>query len=326
MKKFATLVIATLALSLSAAATKYTLTNGNFGSQTASISFSNGDVIEVPAGKNVSFTSTQTISQDITLDIYGTLKMTPGNKILTLGSGTLVNIYNGGTLSGSDADQRLVIGTNNVFNGAGEVNSTGATLTATSTSMGFASATPLPISFMSFDVTTNASGTKLSLVWTAVNDKDEASMFTIEQSIDGRNWISVANIAATAAAHRAASYSYELEVPKATKTAIYRIRYEGADAQAEYSAARSVAVNNKSAEATAVVSTAGNSIRVSINGLADAHATVYVTTLDGRIIYNQDYTSATGETLSILTNSPGMYVVTATDNLSFRTSQKVVLQ
>lgn len=318
MKKLASLVIAGLVLSATATATTYTLSNGNFGSQTAAISFVDGDIIDIPAAAKVSFTGTQTINKAITLDIHGELKMTPGNKILTLGNGSLVNVYNGGELSGASAAQQLVIGTNNVFNGASTVSSTGSTMTATASSIGFSSmATPLAIKLISFDA--KAVNNTIVLNWSAVNDRDEAASFSVEQSTDGKNWEVVATEAARGAAHQTVSYTKELAAPQGTKTAIYRIAFEGDNGKRTYSATRTLTIATRT-EVSATITAAAGQINISLQG-QNENTQVFVSTMDGKLIAAQRYSEA----LSISTPNSGMYLITITDNSSFKNAQKVVM-
>jgi hypothetical protein len=322
MKQITTIVVALLVLSGTARATTYTLSNGNFGSQTSAITFTSGDVIEIPSSTNVSFTTTQTISTDVDLNIHGTLMMTPGTKILTLAAGSEANIYPGGTLAGNDANQRLIIGTLNVFTGSDDITATDSVLTATE-SYGFLSGgSPLPVSLLSFDAAAK-SGSMITLNWTAIND-GTSSVFTVEQSTDGYSWMDVASVNATGARHETIAYALELQAPTGAKALVYRLRYVGSEGRIAYSASRSLSVGSSKQDVTAAINTSGTDIRLSLNGLvADGSTHIYVTTTDGRVVYNQAYTSAT--TISIPTYVPGLYIVTVTDHASFRIAQKVAL-
>ena len=325
MKHLASIVAALLVLSGTAGATTYNLTNGNFGSQTGTISFASGDVINVPAATNVSFTSTKTINTDVTLNIHGTLMMTPGTKILTLAAGSVANIYPGGTLAGNDADQRLVIGTNNVFFGSYDITATTSVLTATGTSSGFAlsGGTPLPIRLISFNASMK-SGSMVSLNWSAIND-GPASVFTIQQSTDGRNWTDEAEVSTSGSDHETVNYTHQLAAPKGVKTLVYRLRFTDNDGHTAFSPSSSVNAGSSIQEASTVISTNGNTIKLQINGIvADGSTYIYLSTMDGKLAHEQAYTSA--EDISIPTFVRGVYNLTVTDNKNYRITQKIVMQ
>jgi hypothetical protein len=174
---------------------------------------------------------------------------------------------------------------------------------------------------VSFEVTNAAN--KVMLSWTAVNDQDETTLFTIEQSTDGKNWEPVATEASRGAAHQTISYSRQLAMPKSTKTAIYRIAFEGTNGEKSYSAAQSVSVAN--AEVTATVSNVGSEIRVKVSMAANEAVSVYVSTMDGKLIYNQAFSTTDAQNIAIPTSTPGMYIVTVTDNKSFKIANRIAL-
>jgi hypothetical protein len=320
MKLLTTVTCSIILLTVQANATKYTLSNGNFGNQTSGMSLANGDVIEIPSGSNVTFTSSQTINQDITLDVKGTFNMTPGNKILTLSCGGVANVYPGGTVSGSDASQKIIICSNNVFAGTSTVTSTTTTLTATSNSVGFMSISPLPLKFISFDA--RLQSTAVSLQWTAMND-GPATMFAIQQSTVGKSWNDIAKVKATGADHETVSYSYDAPAPRSA-TAIYRLRYLGTnETEVVYSSSRLVNTGKVSNETSAVIGADAGRIQIALNAAERRSATtIMIATIDGRVLYNRQYSPET-TSITIPVNEPGILAVTVTDGNSFRITQKV---
>jgi hypothetical protein len=324
MKHFASVVTSVMVLASSASATTYTLSNGNFGSQLGSTTFANGDVINIPPSTNVSFTATRTINVSVELNIAGTLNMTPGTKILTLAAGSEANIYPGGTLAGNDADQRLIIGTNNVFLGSGDITAGSDTLTATAYSFGFMTGggTPLPIRLLSFDASVR-SGYMVNINWSAIHD-GPASLFNIEQSIDGSSWKNIAVVNARGGDQETVYYSHELQAPRDVKTLLYRLRMQDNDGLITYSSSRSVNAKASAQEATATISTVGNELRLHISGVtADGKSHITVTNMEGKLVYRQAYTST--EAISIPTYTPGLYIVTVTDNASYRIAQMIFM-
>jgi hypothetical protein len=324
MKKLYCLLAALLLMAGTANATKYSLINGNFGSQVNGVSFANGDTLEIASGASVTYNSNMTIGANIVFDIRGSFNMNGNNKVLTLGAGSIVNLWPNAAIAGSSATQQLFIGTKNVFDGAQTINSSYFVLTATG-SQNFWVGAPLPLHFLSFDATLRSVST-VRLAWTATND-GPATAFMIEVSTDGKRWNDAARVAARGGAHETVGYVHELQTPISAKTAMYRIRYDGGNgAAAVYSKIRTVTVNSLGhANPMATVTTAGNEIKVSLTEIVvGGSAHVIVTSLAGKTIYNQPYNAA--EVLNIPVFMPGMYVVTVTDNVSFKVAQKVVLQ
>lgn len=325
MKQLYTLALALLVPGISAQATTHTLSNGNFSNQTSAMTIADGDIIKIPAGANVSFTATNTINHDVTLEIRGNFIMTSGTKTLTLDAGSVVKVYPDGSLSGASAAQRIIIGTNNIFTGDGSVGNSTDTFTATGSSMGFiTSSTPLPLKFLSFDASLSSS--QVSLNWSAVND-GPANAFMVQQSTDGKSWSDVAMVKATGGDHEAVSYTYQLEAPKGAKTAIYRIRYTGKRSEeVVYSSARAVNLGGvDQASPTVVVSATAGDIKVQPLGIeGTANSRVFVTSVDGRVIYDQALVS--NASLSIPARIPGMYIVTISDDFSYKITQKVMVQ
>lgn len=321
MKKLFTLFALSFALVTAANATKYTLSNGSFN--IASLNLKDGDTLEIPTAGNVTMSASTTISARIVFNIYGNLNITGSNKTLSLSSNSsIINLYPLGSISGTS--NSITIGSNQVFNGTAITNNTNAVMTANGLTNGFGGGgTPLPLHFVSFDARLSASTVVLN--WSAVNDGPNG-LFTIQLSTDGKSWNEVATEAAQGEDHQTISYSQELEAPKGTKIAIYRIAYTSTTGEVIYTQARSLSLNNTVVAAEPVVSVvaANNNIQVRISGVAqDGQTRLFVTSLGGQIISNQTL-SADG-VVNIAVPASGMYIVTTTDNHSFKNSQKVVL-
>jgi hypothetical protein len=322
MKLFTTVAFGIMMFGLHANATTYTLSNGNFGNQTSSLSLADGDVIEIPAGSNVTFTTSQTISEDVTLNVKGTFNMTPGNKILTLSCGGVANVYPGGTVSGSDASQKIIICGNYVYYGNTTVTTSTSTLTATSSSSGFMTMSPLPLKFISFDAAVKPSGVSLS--WTAVND-GPANSFTVQQSPDGKSWNDLSVVMARGTDHETVSYTYDVAAAR-TGTAIYRVRYTGTnETEVVYSASRLVNFGGASRQTTAAIGADAGRIQIGLSAEEGRGATtVIVSAMDGRVIYTGEY-AADKSSFSIPVSVTGIVAVTITDGTSFKIARKVAI-
>src|SRR5215217_5787453 len=188
MKLTFTAILLLHALGLQAAS--YTLANGTYESQAPTLV--NGDIVKIPPGIVVTTTSVLTLP-DITFNIAGTFtfeNVSPKPK-WTLGSGSVINVFSGGTISSSGASPaiQLTIGSNTVYDGA-DPPVTGPA-TATSSSSGFQSNTALPLKLTGFTIAVENNEARLK--WTAVDD-NVASVFRIEKSAAGTEWASLGSI------------------------------------------------------------------------------------------------------------------------------------
>src|SRR4051794_16840735 len=75
-----------------------------------------GDTIVIPAGRTISFTTTESLN-GVIIKIAGTLNMSGASK-LNLDNASLIKVYPGGTITGQSNSDQITIGTTHVFKGA----------------------------------------------------------------------------------------------------------------------------------------------------------------------------------------------------------------
>src|SRR5687768_6367281 len=78
----------------------------------------NGDTVVIPAGKTLVIDDNQNIAITIYVKIYGTLKLYGGGSKLNIGSSSIIVLFDGATIMGSNNNSQVItIGANTVFNG-----------------------------------------------------------------------------------------------------------------------------------------------------------------------------------------------------------------
>lgn len=260
-------------------AASYTLTDGTYESQAPALV--NGDIIKIPAGVVVTTTSVLTLP-DITFNIAGTFTFqnaSPKPK-WTLGSGSIINVYSGGTINSSAVSPaiQLTIGSNVVYNG-GNPPVTGPA-TATSSSSTFQSNTSLPLKLVNFSVAVINNEARLK--WTAIND-NIAAAFHIERSASGKEWISVGHIQTEGNASLT-DYSFT-DNSRQFNAAYYRLAYDNGSGLTVYS---SVLKADFIKNSQPVVLVKNDAVDITFKN-SDSHLrTVTITDLSGNQHYQVD--------------------------------------
>lgn len=144
-----------------------------------------GDILIIPSGCTVSITAGVNITNSITLSVYGTLNFSSAGSSLDMNSGSLINVYSSGKITGVSNSNQIKIGNgaadlvaNGTFPGPFVVNSTGTVST-------------VPIELTSFNTTCYSEGVQLN--WTTATEINN-DYFVIERSEDALTWETIAKI------------------------------------------------------------------------------------------------------------------------------------
>jgi hypothetical protein len=338
MKKLITsalLSIGFLLFSLNASATTL-YASGSMATFLSNNTISAGDTIVIPADSTLTLSGGNStffiIAPNVVLNIYGTLAFTQGSVELHLsGANSRINIYPTGEITSTANSNKIFLCTNTTptyqgstrFGGAASGVYVATCANPTFTLLLPPPINPLPLKIISFDAAAKTS--VVALKWTAVND-GPANAFTVQQSTDGKSWSNIASVKATGGDHETVSYSYDALAPKAA-SAIYRVRYMGNnESDVVYSAARLVNLGGISNQTSAIVGAESGRIQIGLN-IVDARnaTTVMISTVDGKVIYNQQYGTDVNS-ISIPVTAAGVLFVTITDGASFRIVRKVAIQ
>jgi hypothetical protein len=322
---------------LHANATTYYLsgTPSNSSALQGYANYQNGDTLTILPNTTLTLqggNNTFVISQDVVLNIYGTIDFNQGSVELKLtGSGSIINIYPGAEVTSTANSNKILLCTNttpvyqgsNRFGGPTSGVYVSTCANPTPTLLLPPPVNPLPLKIISFEATAKSS--IVSLKWTAVND-GPANAFTIEQSTNGKSWNSIGQVKATGGDHETVSYSYDAIAPK-TATAIYRIRYTGTnEAEVVYSSAKLVNLGGISNQTSAIVGVESGRIQIGLNIVDGRNATsVVISTVDGKVIFNQQYATEVSN-INIPVSASGVLFVTVTDGASFKIVRKVAIQ
>ncbi|MDF2451310.1 MAG: putative aggregation factor core protein MAFp3 isoform [Bacteroidota bacterium] len=141
------------------------------------------DVLTIPVGCTVTVTSSFSIFNNIKINIYGQLRFT-GNEHLTMnGCNSVVEVYPGGSISGSSNSQQIKICGGNDWDGGYGTSYGPFTVTQNGNN--------LPIELLNFSGT--CQGENVLLKWSTATEKNNA-YFEIEKSYNGAEWIAVNKI------------------------------------------------------------------------------------------------------------------------------------
>ncbi|MBB4602148.1 hypothetical protein HNQ93_002283 [Hymenobacter luteus] len=172
---------------------------------------------------------------------------------------------------------------------------------------------PLPVQLVSFGGQATPTGTDLA--WQTAQELNSAA-FEVEASPDGRTFQTVGRVAAAGTSAQARRYSFR-HTTGGTGTRYYRLRQLDLDGSSTYSAVVTLAVQQKSRPAVRVTAApnpfgATLQLRLSPTEALPTHGTVQLTTLDGRVLYQQDMSGLLRQPVVALPGLPalpaGVYV------------------
>lgn len=187
------------------------------------------------------------------------------------------------------------------------------------TSFGYFSATdilaPLPVSLTHFDATLSANDALLN--WSTASENN-SSLFDIERSLNGSNFVSIAKVKASGNTNEMTNYHFD-DVNAASlftqsNTIYYRLKMVDKDGSFTYS---DIAMVNRKLNALGTVNVYpnpfNNELNITMNSLKDATAKIEVVDIQGRIVLTKSANVFKGDnkiTVSELSNlNSGIYFV-----------------
>ena len=192
-----------------------------------------GDTVIIPAGDTISVkTNVYNSLPNIVIKVYGTLHFNSGGK-LELGILAKIIVYSGGFISGSSPSEVIKINGISKYKGDSDGTIVGpaySDILSGASPAGF-SLSILPVKFQSFTAQTN-NKKQASFTW-VVSDESQIAFYTLEKSVDNRNWKTV-RIQNAATSQQANTYS-DTDSFLATGISYYRIKAEGYTGDLYYS-------------------------------------------------------------------------------------------
>lgn len=185
---------------------------------------------------------------------------------------------------------------------------------------------PLPVQLTTFEA--NVLGNSVSLNWqTEVELNNE--MFLVEQSLDGRTFNEIGQVAGKGTTIEPQSYRFEVENPR-NGIAYYRLKQIDFDGQFEYSPIISVQFKGNNTEIGDFYPNPSplGFVNLMINAQDDQEIEISVIDLTGKLVMNQVHSISNGDSrmdLDFSSLDPGMYMIRI-GNDSNATYRKLIIQ
>ena len=157
-----------------------------------------GTILEIPAGCTVTVTGVLSISNVITIVVYGQLRFPSSGDKIQAPNGTIVDVKSGGSIYGSSNSNQITIGpggsdftaSGGTYNGPFVVNQSGNNL---------------PIKLLNFDGTCVNNGVEFN--WSTATEKNN-NYFLIEKSLNGYDWAFVTKVTGSGTSETTKNYSF----------------------------------------------------------------------------------------------------------------------
>jgi len=294
--------------------------NGNWGSNSTwdlNRTPQNGDTIVIPSNITVLFNADQNLN-GVLIKVYGTLSMTGGRK-LNLDTASVIKVYPGGKIMGSGASDQIRLGTNHIFSGNSPA-IVGPMYADVTTGSGFSPMSVMPVVFISFYLSKENNGIKIS--WSTASEVNN-DHFEILRSYDGINFVSITTVPGKGNTSSISYYSFT-DTKMSSPTAYYRIKQ--VDVNGTYSLTAISSIKNSEENNIAeIFATSNRNITVKFNSVQTA-VSVRVINMNGQAVSQQSFNQANYIAFQLNNVGPGVYVVQVIDKNNNAQSKKILLQ
>jgi hypothetical protein len=281
----------------------------------------NGDIIIIPAGITVTITpNINTPGNSLTIYIYGTLNFVGGGAKLTINSSSNIVVYAGGMITSTGSpSQTLSIGSNTVYQG-NQAPIVGAQYANNTTGSGFMPFIPLPVKFISFSL---AYKSNCVLIQWSTSEEINSYNYTIERSINGTNWFSIAEIASSGNSNSVKNYSYTDDYVIQGKV-YYRIKQTDISGYYTYTPIKALTSGSLKMTDIKIYSTGQSSIILQFPQLINDYIQVRIFSVNGQLISVTQLNKPFGQMI-INTNKKGNYIISVSDNKNINVASQVIL-
>ena len=311
------ILITPMLLSFGAPVIKAVINNGNWSSNSTwdlNRVPQIGDTVSIPTGKTVIISNFETVNGFLYIKIYGVMKMSSGK--LDIGNTGVIMVYTGGKISGTGCScEQIRIGGTKKYKGDPDV--LGPQYASSSTS-DFDPFIALPVKYISF--TLNYTNNNVLVQW-STSDEVNASMFQVERSFDGSDWIALTSISAIGNSADVTNYSYT-DKNISARVIYYRIKEIDMDGKFTYTAVRSL----KTEIANAGVQILSFQNQVLLQFASEIRGTVMVQfiSLSGQVIDKQMLHNPSGQ-MVLSSKIKGNCIVSLSDDQSFHVARQIIL-
>ncbi len=262
-----------------------------------------GDTIVIGSGKVVTVNNDQNIAGFAYVKIWGKLSFLGNNSTLKLGPTSVIWVYaNARIEGGGSASQKIRIGNNTVFDG----NDAPVTGPQVATINGFTPAgeLPLPVKFVGFTLSKKNND---ALIQWATSEEQNANVYEVEKSTDGRTWAVIAYVTAAGNTTSLTNYSYT-DRNITSKTAYYRIKQVDMDGRFSYTPVRSIKSDNENANVK-IASMQQSKVLLQFPQEIKGNVTVRFISTNGQIAGQQTISNPVGQIILNTNALKGSYVV-----------------
>lgn len=284
-----------------------------------------GDTVIIPAGQTIGVkTSIYNNTPNLVIKIYGTLNFSSGGK-LDLGSNTQLIVYTNGFITGTNSpSEKIVIGGVDKFKGNVDgtiIGPASASLATGSSPSGFGQGL-LPVKFQNFTV--KSKGKDQAVINWTVSEESDIKHYSIEKSIDGRNWKEI-NKQAAINSQQVKTYS-STDHNATAAVNYYRVKAIGINGDIFFSHIESVAfklqtpfnVYPNPVTTFIKINVSDNNVKAPFN--------IQLYPLNGSTVFGIQYNSI--QTLPVINVNglpKGMYLIVLTDANGIKQQQKVMI-
>ncbi|MBC7827240.1 MAG: T9SS type A sorting domain-containing protein [Chitinophagaceae bacterium] len=258
---------------------------------------------------------------DVEVFVSGNFSL-QSNTTLTLSNNSSIQLNNG-FISGSAANQQILIGSTVKYKGDIDGNKTGYSLadnTTGSSPFGFRSFSLLPVNFTSFYISKTNQNIQLS--WST--DKEiMSSHFDVERSFNGTQWEKISVIFSAGTSNNTNNYTYS-DKNISNPVVYYRLRQVDLNGRSVYSSIKMIRMS----ETISTLKIYGfeKNVVIDLNTSVKSKIIVTVVSTNGQVINEQVYNNPSYKiNLNLQNVASGAYFVRVTDNKGWLEVKKVIL-
>jgi len=271
-----------------------------------------GETVSIPKDSSVLVDKNFSISPaNITINVFGKLDFQVGK--LILGSGSIVSVFSGGTITSKQGNPSDRIEIGDVIKYSGSQGTMAGPIT-----LNFSTTAPviLPVKFVAYNVLPTTAGNEIR--WSTAEEWN-ADIYIIERSTDSRNWQAIASINAAGNSTSLNSYFY---TDKAAIAPInyYRIRQVDRDGHSIYTAVRYLKKNAIGNTDVQVFAT-NNDITVTFLKVWKGSLIVRLVALSGQVVSTQKYNEPPAQIVFKQNSIKGNHFIVISDGISNITKQ-----
>lgn len=258
------------------------------------------DTLYIPAGVTVNVNCNCGTYSNMHIIVFGTLNF-PGGRKINLSSNGLVDVYTGGTITGSNNGDKINIDGSSVWTGSqADINGP-----SSCNSSGCNSNPTLPVELLWFNGAFSANGEAVILKWATATETSN-DYFTVEASVDRENWGMVGFVKGYGNTTEMQQYEVRLDARDVQPLSYFRLNQTDFNGQQE--ALGIIAVEKKNLSESVRVYPNPSSGEVSIQaGPGVRYQRVLLMTSDGRLVLDQRINGSDMSVHTVRVNKPGVY-------------------